>query len=149
MATETEWQRKIVAQVKAEGGHGYKNDSQLNTAYGRPDLTLMTPELGMFMAEVKLELTWFIDTGRTLKITNRQREEHKKILAAGGPTCIIVVAEVATRQYVLYASRTDYVFGVPVSRKVLIQNGWRWKDRNVPFMQYLYLRLVAEKLRYG
>lgn len=90
MTQEIDWQRKLIDNVKAHGGHGHKWSSAYTV--GVPDLILSHGLLdGTLVTEVKLEKNLPTQFDRKLKITPKQKEEMIRFHHSGTPVCVIAV----------------------------------------------------------
>lgn len=84
MVVETDWQARLVKQIKSEGGYARKASSSY--AVGVLDLDLILPVYGAMKVEVKLlkGLKYDKPWSRKLEYTEKQKEEAANVLAANG-----------------------------------------------------------------
>lgn len=128
MADELAWQRRFARRVTEEGGYGKKWSSTY--AVGVPDLILGTPEIGLFVAEAKLEKDWNMETKRTLALTDKQILELHRIAEGGGTTSILVFLEQTPREcYVNLFPRPQIRDRLTLSRTDMITGAFKWQQK--------------------
>lgn len=95
MAKEVEWQTKIIKRIRSEGGYAKKWATQYSV--GVPDLvTVLNDEQSGLAAshffEVKLEKSWFKNTSRKIKLSEKQKYEISALAKAGARVGVILLA---------------------------------------------------------
>lgn len=143
MSIEVDWQAKVVAKIKAEGGHGRKLSSAYAT--GVLDLMLVHPLFKTIFVEAKMVKPSGPRFNLRMNYTEKQKEEAWKIITAGG--CALGLAMVYYKPTEVYLS----VVPVPPMRQTFNvtndmidkeQDKWHKTGLN---LSELFARQIAER----
>lgn len=147
MTQEIHWQAKIVKRLHREGAYARKASSTY--AVGVLDLDVIVPGLGNVKIEVKLEKGLKEGWKRKILYTEKQKDEARNIINAGGLALGLVVAHYTPTNVRMVLHRMpDPLETYHASEAMLNDKGFKWvksgSDRYFSFQ----IQQAVERLGY-
>lgn len=137
---EIDVQRRLINSIQATGGFARKWASPYSV--GVPDLIASVPEVGMVGIEVKFLKRWSKDTGRTVKLTDKQHDVLAKLNRAGGKVAVCIAATFTNPPAKLHIAFFPPIGLNFMARPVYLQHCF-------PIDDLLQLRAAMQRIRTG
>lgn len=127
MASEIDWQAKIVKRLKREGAYARKASSTY--AVGVLDLDVISHLTGAVKIEVKLEHTLKPGWRRQLDYTEKQKEEASRVISCGGQSLGLLVAHYTpTNVWLYFHEMPPPRVRTQVTEDQVFKDGVQWKS---------------------